>query len=593
MLVLGLFGFDTNPGACLLHDGELIAFAEEERFTRFKGSHGQFPGRAIAYCLSWGRAQLEEVDRIAFGWDAGKYPYRMFGSLARQYLRHRSRGGGGRGGKGSALLKVVSNLLEHSPAHLREQIRFGLRSLGLRGEVPPIDFVPHHLCHAYSAYFCSGFDEAVVLTIDGSGEELCTQVSLGRGDRLTTGGSIPVPHSLGWYYAAFTAYFGLTPYRHEGKLMALAGLGHARAKDNPWPERLAEVLRISDGSYEVDPGYTRLGSHSWAERFTDELARWITGYDQQLSPLSPSGRSTGRLVENGYVDLAWGVQARLEEAALAVARRAAREHGINKLCIAGGVGLNCKMNGVLLHDTPFEEVFVQPAANDAGTALGAAMVVAEAAGDPIRHTMRHAGFGPEWSNAAIRELIDECGLSAEECPDVAARAAEELTAGRLVGWFQGRLELGSRALGSRSILASPAASGARERLNRKVKSREAWRPYSPSILDEERDRYLVGACASPFMTVAFPGRPERREELAPVSHVDGSIRPQTVAADAQPLYHRLMTEHRKRTGLPFILNTSFNSRGEPIVCSPRDALRCFYSTGLEVLFLGDFVLTKT
>ncbi len=596
MNVLGLFGFGMNPGACLLRDGRLIAMAEEERFTRVKGAPGEFPGRAAAWCLRSSGIPLGGVDRIAFAWDASKYPYRMLALLARQYLKYRGRAGRGRNGRGSdsTMLTVVSNLLKYTPARLREDIRLGLRAQGLEGEVPPIEFVPHHLCHAYSCYFTSPFREALVLTLDGSGEEVCTQVALGRGESLTVAESIRVPHSLGWYYAAFTAYFGFTPYQHEGKLLGLAGLGHARAVENPWPERLSRVLRVEDGRYEVDPSFTRLGGHTHAERFTDALVGFLTGFDPTLSPLLAGSSATGNgsCLDPAYVDLAWGVQSRLEQAALSVARRAAASHGVTNLCVAGGVGLNCKMNGALLSEGPFEHVFVQPACHDAGAALGAAMVVAQQGGDPVRNEMAHAAWGPGWESGEIRALLERCKLSFEECSDVEQRVAAELAAGRLVGWFQGRMEIGPRALGSRSILANPLEPGVKDRLNREVKGREPWRPFCPSVLEQDMEGYLEDAAPAPFMTTAFGLRADHRERLAAVAHVDGSVRPQTVSREALPRYHALIEAFRERTGLPLVRNTSFNVAGEPIVCTPADALRCYFSTGLDVLALGDFFLTK-
>lgn len=598
MNVLGLFGFGMNPGACLLRDGRIDGFAEEERFSRVKAAPGQFPGRSAAWCLGRARLELGDVDRIAFAWDASKYPYGMLGALLRPYLRYRLRASGRNGGRGrdATFATVVANLLQYTPARLREEIRLGLRAQGLRGDVPEIEFVPHHLAHAASAYFCSAFDEAVVLTLDGSGEDVSTQIAIGRGERLEVVESVPIPHSLGWFYAAFTAYLGFTPYRHEGKLMGLAGLGHARARDNRWPERLERVLRVEDGRYEVDPTFTRFGSHTHAERFTDALADFVTSFDSRLAPLLPGERgddgATSRCLDPGYVDLAWGVQRRLEEAVCAVAARAARTHGPRNLCVAGGVGLNCKMNGALRSGTAFEHVFVQPSCHDAGAALGAAMVVAQRGGDGVRNPLDSACLGPEWSPAELRGLLDECGLRAQECEDVAARAAEELAAGRTVGWFQGRMEVGPRALGARSILADPRRTDLQAALNR-VKAREAWRPFCPSVLDEARGEVLQDAAHAPFMTTAFQVRPERARELAAVVHADGSVRPQTVRADASPRYHRLLGAFRERTGLPLVVNTSFNFDGEPIVCTPREALRCFYSTGIDVLALGDFVLSKT
>ncbi len=596
MIVLGLIGFGMNPAAALLVDGRIVAAAEEERFVRVKAAPGLFPGHAARFCLRQAGLKLGDVERIAFAWDAGKYPYKMLASLVRQYVRYRPRASasGSARGADATWLKVASTLFEYTPGRLREDIRLGLRAAGLDGPLPPIEFVSHHLAHACSAYFTSPFRDALVLTLDGSGEDVCTQIATGRDERLSVQHTIRIPHSLGWYYAAFTAYFGFAPYRHEGKLMALAALGEERAASNPWPERLARVLRSEGDGYEVDPTFTRMGAHSYAERFTDALAELLTGYDPRLVPIVPrSSNGTSAHLDPAYVDLAWGVQARLEQIVIDLARRAAQQHGLRKLCIAGGVGLNCKLNGALLESGAFDAVFVPPACNDAGAALGAAMAVAQNGGDAVRNELGHAYLGPEWSPDELRAALASCRLSAVECPDVAARVAEELERGRVVGWFQGRMELGARALGARSILANPLDAAIQRRLNLEVKGREPWRPFCPSVMDERRSELFEADHPSPFMTVALRARESCRASAPSAVHVDGSVRPQTVASGASPLYHRMIGEFALRTGAPFVINTSLNYDGEPIVCTPQEALRCFYASGLDVLALGDFVLTKT
>jgi carbamoyltransferase len=464
--------------------------------------------------------------------------------------------------------------------------------------VPPVEFVSHHLAHAYSTYFCSPFREAIVLTLDGSGEDNCTQLAIGRGDALTVKENLLIPHSLGWFYAAFTAYLGFVPYRDEGKLMGLAALGEERRAQNPWPERLGKILRVQDGSYEVDPVYTKLGGHYFAERFTDALVKFITDFDPALEPVAygekiqQNGRAVSRYLDPRYVDLAWGVQEKLEEAAKALVARAVAAHGIRNLCVAGGVGLNCKMNGELLQATPIERIFVQPAANDAGTAMGAAMIVAQALGDPIRNDLQHVYYGPGFSNAEIRRQLDGCKIRYQESGDVVRWTADALAEGKMVGWFQGRMEFGARALGGRSILANPVLPGIKDKVNNEVKYRESWRPFCPSLLDEVKDDYLVGAAEAPFMIVAFQVKPTMRELIPSAVHVDGTVRPQTIKEGANPRFHGLVKEVGKRTGHPVVVNTSFNIRGEPIICTPLDAVRCFYSNGLDALVIGDFVVTK-
>jgi len=601
MIVLGLFGFGMNPSACLLRDGKLVAFCEEERFTRTKGAPDAFPGQSTKACLSQAEITLDEVDTIAFAWDCKKYPFRMLTTLAGQYARHRSRATSTtqKNGDGSTVSSAVLNLLKYTPSRLKEQIRLGLRRAGVEGRVPEVEFVPHHLSHAYSTFFASGFDEALVLTLDGSGENVCTQIATARGRDLEVRRSIPIPHSLGWYYAAFTEYFGFKHYRHEGKLMGLAALGHERSESNPWPDRLESVLSISDGSYQVDPVYTRFGRHSRAERYTDRLVDFLTGFDRKLGPVtcekrrpSQSNGSAPYLTEN-YVDLAWGVQAQLEKAVIHIAENAAHEFGgLRKLCIAGGVGLNCKLNGALLRSPAFDEVFVQPAANDAGSAIGAAMWVAAQSGDDISERLEHTYYGPSFASSEISELLKRCKLTATETDDVASVVARELAQGKLVGWFQGSAEYGPRSLGARSILADPNAADICETLNLQVKGREPWRPFCPSVLEEAAPGLYEGCDRSPFMTTAYRVHPDRLKDVGGAMHVDGTVRPQTVSAQHSPRFHQLISEIQELTGTPQVINTSFNLAGEPIVSTPQEALRTFYSSGLDVLALGDFVMTK-
>jgi len=602
MNVLGMIAFGKNPGACLLRDGRLVAFAEEERFTRFKGSHGFFPGRSVEYCLQEAGLRLGEVDRIAFAWDAGKYPYHMLASLARQFVRYR--GAAARAyhhesnGTRAGVLAAATNVLKYTPGMLRDEIRLGLRAQGLKGDVPPIEFVSHHLCHAYSTYFCSPFREALVLTLDGSGEDNCTQLAVGRGDTLTVKETVLIPHSLGWFYAAFTAYLGFIPYRDEGKLMGLAALGEERRANNPWPERLSKILRVTRDGYEVDPTFTKFGGHYFADRFTDALVKLVTGFDPTLEPVAygekiqQGGAAVSKYLDPRYVDLAWGVQEKLEEAAKAMVTRAVKEYGIRNLCIAGGVGLNCKMNGELLQATPVERIFVQPASNDAGTSIGAAMIVAQAHGDRIWNELENVYYGPGFSNADIRQALDGCKVPYEEASDIVRRTADDIAAGKIVGWFQGRMEFGARALGGRSILANPVFPGIKDKVNGQVKYRESWRPFCPSLVDGAKDEYLEGAAEAPFMIVAFPVKPDKRSLIPSAVHVDGTVRQQTVTEHANPRFHELLSEVGRRTGHPVVMNTSFNVRGEPIICTPLDAVRCFYSTGLDTLAIGDFVLTK-
>jgi carbamoyltransferase len=579
-----------NPGAALVSDGELVAFLEEERVTRFKSSHGFFPARAAKACLEIaGLGSLDEIDAIAWAWDAPRYPLRMGASFAKAWLRSRGRtrapARAGRARGAGPVAGVLRELDHHRPGTREERLRHELRAVGLQGRIPPLHFLPHHLCHAASAYHLSGFEDAAILVMDGSGEDTCSIIGEGRDGGIRIHESIPIPDSLGWYYAAFTEVLGFTPYRDEGKLMGLAAYG--RPSDR-WREAVEKVLQVeADGSYRVNPRYTLLGNHFLANHASDELVELCAG-----------GRARDAALDDDHRDLAHAVQDGLERAALALARRALDRVGSRNLCLAGGVALNCKMNGVLRARSGCERLFVQPAANDAGAALGAALLLAERLDRPVRFELQHTHYGPGFDNDEIRRVLDTCLLDYEKPHDVIADAAELIAEDRVVGWFQGRMEFGSRALGGRSILANPCAPGIADKVNRLVKFREPWRPFCPSMSGGEESARLHGGETAPFMVVAYDAREGFAEKTPSVVHVDGSVRPQSVSGSLEPRdrpenrYRALIDTLGSHTGERVVLNTSFNVRGEPIVCTPLDAVRCFMGTGMEALVIGDFILRK-
>jgi carbamoyltransferase len=600
MNILGLMAFGENPAACLLRDGTLVAFAEEERFTRLKGSDGMFPTKAVSYCLAAADLPLEGVDRIAMGWNCLKYPWHMARNFGSTYLRHRGRERRAHHEQAEqgSIFAAAEALLEYHPTLVGERIAHGLRAAGLKGGIPRIEFVSHHLAHAYSAYFPSPFDRAGVLTIDGSGEDLCTQLAVGEGNDLQVVETIQIPNSLGWFYAALTQYLGFLPYRDEGKVMGLAALGEERRATNKWVEPLSSILRINADSYSLDPLYTKFGGHFYGDRFTDELVRLITSVDPTAVPVAygekvqHEGRSISKYLLATYVDLAWALQELVERAAVMLARNLVRDHRVENICIAGGVGLNCKMNGEILRQSGCANIFVQPAASDAGSALGAALFVARQLGDRIKQPLTHVYYGPGFDNDAIQAALKQCRVTFRQVDDPALEAADRLEEGKIIAWFQGRMEFGARALGGRSILANLLVPGIKERVNAEVKYRESWRPFCPSVAAEAAPLYLERPNEARFMTVAYRATDSAARTLPAIVHVDGTMRPQTVNAEANPLFHRLLTEMGRRTGHSVVMNTSFNVRSEPVICTPLEAVRCFYSNGLDALIIGNFVLTK-
>jgi carbamoyltransferase len=598
--ILGIIGFGENPAACLLRDGKITSFVEEERFTRLKGSDGLFPKGAVTYCLTEQNLTLQDIDFIAFGWDSNKYPWEMLRGFTFNYLKYRSRANSAFqvNKKSSSIITAFESIVEFHPDRIKAHIQEGLRDAGFFGKIPEIKFVNHHLAHAYSSYFCSPFQKAGILTIDGSGEDMCTQLYIAEGEKIKVVESYPIPHSLGWFYAAITQYLGFTPYRDEGKVMGLAALGESRRHTNKWCEPLSKILKITTSGYEIDPIYTKVGGHFYGSRFTDAFYKLLTDVDALMVPVAygekaeKDGEVISKYLLDNYIDLAWAAQRLLEKAAVSLAKKLVNNYGVENICLAGGVAMNCKMNGEVLRQSGCKEIFVQPASSDGGTALGAAMIVAQQVGDNIRNPLNHTYYGPEFSNAEIKSTLDMAKVDYEEVNDPAELAAGLLEEGKMVSWFQGRMEFGARALGGRSILASPVFPEIKLKVNKEVKYREDWRPFCPSMIKEVSEKYLVDPGDGKFMIVACPIKQDIKEQVPSIVHVDDTVRPQLVSEHVNPLFHSLISNLGKKTGSPVVLNTSFNVRSEPIICTPLEAVRCFYSNGLDALIVGNFLLKK-
>jgi carbamoyltransferase len=573
MLIVGLSAFGQNPGACIMRDGKLIAFAEEERFIRIKGANLRFPAKAVAYCLREANATLDDVDRFAVGWNAEKYKFHMPAFFARQFFRNI-----GVAGDGSSM-RILAEIADQKPDAIIRRSTLALREEGLSGRVPVFVFVDHHLAHAASAFYASGFDDASVLVIDGSGEDRSTSFYEGRGLDLKDRGSVDLPDSLGWFYAAVTSFLGFRAYEEEGFTMGLAPYGKLLPE---WQDKMARLVRFeSDGLYRVDPRYTLLGKHSTNEHFADELSTLLGPPRLAKDPFTQT-----------HKDIAAAAQERLEQTVLRMVKRLVDETGARKLCVAGGVAMNCKMNGVIGASGLVDGLFVQPAAHDSGTALGAAMWVSAQSGENPRFKMDHAQWGPGYSSAEVEKAARTTGMRFTRPDSIEETAAEALAKGKVVAWFNGRMEVGPRALGGRSILAHPAIPGMNDRVNRDVKFRDSWRPFCPSMLESAAVDYLKPSLETRFMTVAAEANDRGRAEIPAVIHVDGSTRPQTVNEDSHPAYAKTIAAFARRSGVPVVLNTSLNVKGEPVACTPMDALRCFYSSGIDAIALQDLWLSK-
>jgi carbamoyltransferase len=571
---LGIATGPYDPAVAAVVDGTVVAYAEEERFVRNKHAVDVYPERALHYCLTAAGTAIDEVDSVTIGYDLGAYTdgrmSRFFARLAEEWPLDPATLNWQR-----ACLSRYDLAGQEASHHLRWRRRYGGRTF------PPIRFAPHHYTHAFQAAMESPFESAVTLTADGSGDEHTTVLWLKRGERLEPLREIRMPHSLGWYYAAFTEYLGFDAYDGEYKVMGLAAHGQP---DGDLRQAVSQVLMPApDGvEFRLDPSYIHYGEHSYSGRFTDKLVK-LMGEKPRL-PHEP--------LTAWHMKVAFAVQRELEEAAGRLVRWAVEETGVGNVCVGGGVGLNVKMNSRIFDLPGVSDVFAHPLCADNGQAAGAALVTCYRETGALPQALTSLALGPAEDDAATMRVLRNAGVRYEECPDVCATVARELAAGRLVAWCQGRLEAGPRALGQRSILADPRTVDVRDRVNAAVKQREVWRPFGPSMLASAAGRYFDRVTDSRFMTIAFAANDRLRRDAPAIVHADGSSRIQLVHPESDPVYHRLIAEFAGLTGVPVLLNTSFNVRGEPIVNSTEDALRTFWATGLEVLAVGNLVVRK-
>jgi carbamoyltransferase len=590
LYILGISAYYHDSAAALLKDGALVAAAQEERFSR-KKHDARFPAAAIRACLASAGAAPHEVRHVVF-YDK---PLLKFERLLDTYLAFAPRG--------FRSFRVSFPLWTREKLLLRTGLQRDLERCGIRVGTQELLFSEHHLSHAASAFYPSPFEEAAILTVDGVGEWTTTSLAHGRGSSLDLLLEIHFPHSLGLLYSAFTYYLGFKVNSGEYKVMGLAPYGEPRYADRI-RERLIDVR--DDGSFRLDLDYF---DYCTELRMTNERFDALFG-----APPRPSSRP----LTQRDMDLAASVQLVTEDAMLKLARTAARQTGSRNLCLAGGVALNCVANGKLLRERIFGDIWVQPAAGDAGGALGAAYAVQHmhlAQPRAVRgDAMRSALLGPRFVQDECRRRLCSVGarLEALDASDVVEWTAARLAEGKIVGWFQGRMEFGPRALGARSILADPRRADMQSYLNLKIKYRESFRPFAPAVLREHVSEWFDLDGDSPYMMIVAPVREDkriapppghaalegierlnqRRSQVPSVTHVDYSARIQTVDERGNPRFHALLERFNHLTGCPILVNTSFNVRGEPIVCTPEDAFRCFMSTGMDVLVVEDNVMVK-
>ncbi|ELZ00200.1 carbamoyltransferase family protein [Natrialba aegyptia] len=559
---IGLYG-QHDPSAVLFEDGTPVFGVEEERYTREKHATDTFPERAIRACLDHRDLTLSDIDRVLL-----PYEPRLRSEIASHYVTDALRAPGV-ARKLSALENALVTQVRSRVVPTR-QIEHRLESIG--APVPPIETIPHHRCHAASAFHPSGFDEGIVLTVDAKGEYDSTVVWRADEDGLTRAHTYEHPNSLGLFFAVVTEYLGYRMFNGEGKVMGLAPYG----EDNPEIEDVLRELIDTGADYDVTELTKRWGTGHGVETLEDAFGR-------------PRSETPGEF-DQWEKDLAHTAQKLLEETVVDIAETAVERLDTSNVALAGGVALNCKLNKRIRESPVVDDVFVQPVAHDAGLALGAGWAQQRPAAVD-RQTDVY--LGPEYETDEIRSILETNKLAYAQPDDLERYVAERLADGDLVGWFQGRMEMGPRALGARSILADPRTAASRDRVNRFVKHREEWRPFAPSMLESAAEEYLIDGGSAPFMIDAYDVRPEKTADLEAVLHpADDSTRPQTVREDQHPRYHRLISEFADLTGVPVVLNTSFNDHAEPIVRTPTQAIKDFYGMGLDVLVLEDLVLEK-
>jgi carbamoyltransferase len=579
MNILGINAYHGNASAAIVCDGQLVAAVEEERFNRVKYAAG-FPVAAIRYCLETAGLKITEVDHVAIP----RNPWARLGTKLFYALR--------------------------MPSFARERARVmkqfvGIpESLGQAFEVDPKKLrakfhrVEHHQAHLASTFFVSPFENAAALSADGLGDFASTMWATGEGNRLRVHGSIAFPHSLGMYYTALTQYLGFWKFGDEYKVMGLAAYGQ--------PEFLEEFRRI----VQTNNGERfRLGLDYFIHHRTGPEMTWreadktpVLGrmFSEYLERRLGATRAATEPVSARHHNLASTMQARLEEVFFGMLRALHKRTGQRAVCLAGGVAFNCVANGKIFEQTPFEKVYVQPAAGDAGLSVGAAFFVHhQILGHPRKFVMEHAYWGPGYSDSQISAAIQSSGVAGADYEvrrldeqEIAKEAARLVAEGKILGWFQGRAEWGPRALGNRSIVVDPRRAEMKDTLNERIKHREMFRPFAPSILEEATGEYFERSDPSPFMTFAYSVRPEKRALIPAPTHVDGTGRLQTVSQATNPRYWRLIREFGNLTGVPVVLNTSFNDN-EPIVCKPEEAIHCFQRTRMDALVLGNTLVTKS
>lgn len=563
--ILGINSGGPNTAVALLIGGEVVFAVEEERLSREKQTR-KFPINAVNAALAYAGIKLEDLDGVAINWnpainlEASNTPQnqraRYMGEIYSQIPYH-----------------LMSLKADNFSFRSRQSIQF------LDNSEIDIHYIPHHISHA-GCFFCSPFEDAAVLTVDAFGEKHSVMFCEGRGNRLETIWSQEFPHSLGSFYSVFTEYLGFQPSSEEWKLMGASSYGNSEK----FYEQLRKTVHLqNEGGFELDLTYFNHYQFYRPGMFTPKLV--------ELLKVSP--RKEGEPIGQEHYDIAAAAQKVFEEIYFHLLSHLSKKTSMNKVVISGGAALNCVANGKVLAETPFSDIFVPPVPDDSGGAMGAAYYLYNHMMSQKRDFVLTSNYlGPGFTNQEISDFLNKSGIEFDQLDDPSKTAAELIADGKIIGWFQGRLEYGDRALGNRSILADPRNPEMKKKVNATIKYREDFRPFAPSVLLENIDEYFENACSSPFMEKALRILPEKQKLIPAVTHVDGTGRLQTVSQENNCLYWNLISEFKKLTDIPMVLNTSFNLKGEPIVCSPKDAVRTFYTSGLDCLIMGNSLVKK-
>jgi carbamoyltransferase len=561
--ILGLN--DSNSAAAIIKNGVLIAAAREERFDRIKFSDS-YPTKAVDYCLKSAGISVKELDHIVFAWNPGHEIEPQDTAAAQRYHKN-------------FLHYIPNNLLRHIGGDksnkkiesIRQEIKFSQGNIDL-------SFLPHHACHAASTFFLSPYSDAAILTLDGYGDDITTQFFIGKKNTIKSIGRTLYPHSLGQVYAAITQYLGYRANSDEWKVMGLAPYGEPK-----FYNLFEDLIRFDDDLGELRINLDYFMYYVWhPRRYSDEF----------IKRFGPE-RYPGDEIKQYHINIAASFQKRVEDVVIEMCNYLHSQTSEDTLCLAGGVSMNSKMNGRIALETPFKNIWIPSSSDDAGTSVGACFYFwNQILGHKREFILENDYWGPEYTNDEIKKILDGNSLKYSYIENIELEAAKSLAAGKVIGWHQGRMELGQRALGNRSILGDPRNPGMKDKINKLIKHREWYRPFAPSVLEEYQDAYFEGGMDSPFMQLVFPIRAQVRDLIPAVTHIDGSGRVQTVSKKSNMRYWKLINEFRKLTNIPMLLNTSFNDNDEPVVCSPKDAIRTFFGTGLEELYIGNFKITK-